>query len=111
MVTQILDNRFPFSHPLLHPYLFLYASVFFIYSRGDLFNSSPSVVASPNQPLRLILLLSIGISFLIWAAVIVMHDRNTVGYFLSIFVLGFCSPLDFFLSIGTIISLGNIGGW
>ncbi len=85
-----------FYYPFLHPFLFLLSSIFFVYRRGE-------VIISPDQPVRILLLLSVLLVVCIRLGVRKFQDHNLFGLLLTVFILGVCSDFSFFMLVTIIL--------
>ena len=94
--------------PLYHPFLFMLALLFYVYSRTH-------VITSPNQLARPILFYSVLLIILSRLAIRVIRDPDLTGLSLTIFVLGVCATYNFFtfamMIIGLVLVLWFIYSW
>jgi hypothetical protein len=84
---------------LLHPFLFLFASILFLYPQA-------SVIASPDQILRPILVLSGLLLVLVWPINRITSDLRFTGIVLLIVVLGLFANIVF--SLVSLIALVSV---
>ena len=77
---------------LILPFLFAFASLLQL-------NYIASIVVAPDQFLRLLVSLWLGIALLIWPAYWLMHDWEWAALLLTILVVGFSSSSSFFTSV------------
>ena len=86
--------------PLIHPILFLLASILYLYP-------STFVIASPDQMLRPLLVLLAAMAVLVWPARWMARDWDGAGVLLSAFVLGVCAYSPFTLKVGEVCAVSS----
>lgn len=86
---------------LLHPYLFASVAVLFTYSRA-------SIIASPDQMVRPLLILWGVVALLAWPAIRIFKDWNRAGFALSFFALILFYPTDLFIVVSGILAIACV---
>lgn len=79
----------------LHPFLFVLASIVFLYPQS-------AIIASPGQIVRPILVLWFLLVLLAGLALWLARDPDWAAILLTIFVLGICSSIQFFFAAGLV---------
>lgn len=87
----------------LHPFFFVLASIVFLYPRA-------AIIASPEQLIRPILFLWLGLVLLAFPLNRLVRDWDWTVVLLSIAALGICASASFFLA-ASVISILVLGLW
>ncbi len=86
------DHHSFLFNPFLHPFLFVLAFLFYVYSRSH-------VIVSPGQLIRPVLIYSFLLAVFFKLVVWLIHDLNLTGLLSTVIVLGFFASFNFFIFI------------